>query len=371
MLSVLGVMIMTATLSAADEAAIPRLTGAERVVAVSGGGYFPVLIQLRDGRLAAVLRGGAPHIGKAGRLDWTESHDGGKTWSELRAIVDSRWDDRNPAVGQMPNGTIVVAYAECSSYDDQGKWNTAIGGFELFFVLSRDGGETWSAKKPLNGGPIGRVGSPYGRIVTLKDGTALMSVYGQADPSYEGPGKPPVGSRGDLVGVLRSRDNGETWDDFTLISAADHNETALLPLAGGRILAAMRTGKGQVDVCESRDSGRTWSPAAPVTGGPDRSRPEHPADLVALRGGRVLMLTGRRHAPLGVMALVSPDGGRTWDYAGRRLVAWTSQSTDCGYPSAVRLRDGTLVCLYYSVGTTELPGVEQAIAVRFKESALR
>ena len=361
---------MAAGAGLVDETALPKLEKAERSIAVRGGGYFPVVAHLKDGRLAAVVRGGAPHIGKAGRLDWIESKDGGKTWSEPRVVVDGPWDDRNPAFGQMPNGTIVVAYAECSSYEADGKWNPNVGMFALYYVVSKDGGRTWSERRPLTAGPIGRIGSPYGRIVTLKDGTALMSVYGEADPSYEGPGKPPAGSRGDMVGLLRSKDNGETWGVFSLISANDHNETTLLPLRNGRILAAMRTGKGQVDICESADAGRTWSQPVPVTGGPDRQWLEHPADLVALPRDRVLMVLGRRHAPLGVMAIVSSDGGRTWDYANRRLLAWTSQNRDCGYPSAVRLRNGTIVCLYYSVGTTDLPGVEQAIAVRFGERLL-
>lgn len=353
----------------ADEGQLPRLERAERYVAVTGGGYFPVLVQLNDGRLAAVVRGGAPHLGKAGRLDWIESRDGGRTWSKPRPIVDSEWDDRNPAVGQMRNGTIVVAYAECSSYDSDGKWNPSVGGFDLYYVLSTDGGKTWSAKRSLKAGPIGRTGSPYGRIVLLKDGTALMSVYGSPDPGYDGPDKPPAQTRW-IVGCLRSTDHGETWRDFSPISYADHNETALLPLQDGRLLAAMRTGKGQVDVCVSSDGGRTWSAPIPVTGGPDRAWLEHPADLVELPRNRVLMVVGRRHDPMGAMLLVSKDGGRTWDYEGRRLLGWTSENTDCGYPSAVRLRDGTIVCMYYSVGTAARAGTEQAIVVRFREKEI-
>lgn len=53
-----------------DATHAPRLESAERVVAVKGGGYFPVLIRLQDGTLGAVVRGGAPHIGIEGRLDW-------------------------------------------------------------------------------------------------------------------------------------------------------------------------------------------------------------------------------------------------------------------------------------------------------------
>ena len=64
-----------------------------RVIAVNGGGYFPVLIRLHDGKLMAVLRGGAPHIGVKGRLDVITSTDDGKTWSAPRTAIDGPEDD--------------------------------------------------------------------------------------------------------------------------------------------------------------------------------------------------------------------------------------------------------------------------------------
>lgn len=340
------------------------------VIAVSGGGYFPVLTRLKDGRLAAVLRGGAPHLGRAGRLDWIESGDGGRSWSAPRAIVDGPEDDRNPAFGQMADGSLVLAYAECTCYNPDGSWNTATGAFSLFYRISRDGGRTWSAKRRLYAGPIGRVGSPFGRIVTLEDGTALMSVYGLVDPDYRGPDRPSPGAGEWVAGVVRSRDNGETWSDWSLISAASHNETTLLPLGRGRILAALRTGTGQVDICSSEDGGRTWSRPQRVTGGSDGSLAEHPADLVSLGGRRILMVVGRRHPPYGIMALLSEDAGRSWNSRSERILAGTSMNNDCGYPSAVRLKDGVIVCLYYSVGTTDLPDTVQAIALRLSEKGL-
>ena len=66
----------------------PRLESAERIVAVKGGGYFPVLIKMQDGSLGAVVRGGAPHVGIEGRLDWIHSEDGGKTWSPFEPVMD-------------------------------------------------------------------------------------------------------------------------------------------------------------------------------------------------------------------------------------------------------------------------------------------
>ncbi|HSV74896.1 MAG TPA: sialidase family protein [Chthonomonadales bacterium] len=361
---------MDGAASQAPEGALPRVAVRHRAVAAPGCGYFPVLTRLRDGRLAAIVRGGAPHLGRAGRLDWVESRDGGRTWSEPRTVVDGPWDDRNPAFGQMRDGTLVLGYAECRSYNAAGEWDTRAGGFDLYYVTSTDGGRTWSNRRPLERGPLGSACSPYGRILTLRDGTALMNVYGNIAPGYDGPVRLPPGAGPDISGFLKSRDNGRTWGDFTLISAAGHNETALLEARDGRLLAAMRTVAGQLDVAESEDGGRTWSAPAPLTGGPRRGWLQHPADMVHLSGARIALFYGNRVAPFGVGVVVSGDDGRTWDFQGRALVAADSLHTDCGYPSAVAAPGGDIVCMYYTVGTTAEPGLTAAIAVRIRGAAL-
>jgi hypothetical protein len=81
----------------------------ERSLVVSGQGYFPVALRLRDGRIAVVLRGGAGHLGIRGRLDMVFSPDEGKSWTRPALVVDSPLDDRNPALGQARDGSLVVA----------------------------------------------------------------------------------------------------------------------------------------------------------------------------------------------------------------------------------------------------------------------
>lgn len=349
---------------APDESDVPKLEAAEHIVAERGGGYFPVLIKLNDGRIAAVVRGGAPHIGIKGRLDWIESSDSGRTWSEPKIIVDSEWDDRNPAMGQMPDGTIVMAYAEARTYNEKGEWDTSAGEYVLFYVLSKDGGKTWSQKRKLFTGPI-RGGSPFGKIIVLEDGTALMSLYGGRDPDYKGPVQLPEGASS-LVGIVRSHDNGETWEDFSLVSASGHNETALLAMPDGSIIAQMRTNSGAIDQTVSTDGGRTWSKPVRIT-----REKQHPADIIRLQSGHLLLVYGNRMVPFGVGAMLSYDEGKTWDYDHRVMLGWTSLGGDCGYPSAVQLDDGTIVCMYYSVGTYDLPGDQQALVVRFTEQQLQ
>ena len=341
------------------ETPVPRLESAERVVAVKGGGYFPVLIKMHDGALGAAVRGGAPHLGIEGRLDWIHSEDGGKTWSEPAVIVDSEFDDRNPAVGQMPDGSIVMAYGETNSYNSEGKYDTSVGGFTKYYVRSTDKGKTWSKKRLLPPNPV-KGGSPFGRIILLPDGTALMSLYGGYDTDYTGPVEVPEGT-GRVIGILRSTDNGETWGDFSIVSATIHNETSLAYLPDGRLLAVMRTyNDASIQQSESTDGGYTWAKPTQVT-----LPSQHPGDMCLLQNGDLLLVHGNRIKPYGVGALLSHDSGKTWEHDKRFMIAWTSLNTDCGYPSVVQLDDGTIVVIYYSVGTEDISNDEMTIVVRY------
>ena len=295
-------------------------------------GYFPVLVNPGDDEILAVVRGGAGHVGITGRLDAVRSLDGGRTWEEPIVIVDTEVDDRNPAVGIAPDGTVVLAYHAQGSYDEDGRWEGRVGRVEMKVTFSSDRGATWEDPADL-GYPDLMKHSAYGRIVTLADGTMLQPLYGRCveDPDAER----------DHSYILRSTDNGRTWSDVSLV-ASDHNETALLALPDGEILAAMRTADRGQRLCVSRstDGGRNWGPPVEVTEGS-----EHPADLTLLSNGWVLMVFGVRHEPWGVQAVISKDRGHSWE--GRRLIVTDDLGqNDLGYPSSVRIGD-RLVTAYY------------------------
>lgn len=309
-------------------------------IVTKGLGYFPVAVSLKNGDVLAVIRGGAPHIGVKGRLELVRSTDGGKSWSAPWTAVDGEFDDRNPAMGQLKDGTIVLAYAIASGYDETGlkfKGNRGERIFDgVYLVFSKDNGMTWS--KPVRDETIYRFYSgkghisPYGKIIQLPDGTVVMAVYFEF-----------FDARGNQSFVFRSKDGGRTWGEPALLG--EHfNETGILRMKDGRLLAAMRSEKGgHIAITESTDQGKTWSKANQIT-----SDSEHPADLIQLRDGRVLMVFGERNAPRGVHAMISTDG-RTWEKGKHIVLADDSPNGDCGYPSSVEVGKGKVVTVYYQV----------------------
>jgi hypothetical protein len=298
---------------------------------VKGGGYFPVLIKLDNGEIGAAVRGGAPHVGPGGRLDWVRSNDGGRTWTRT-LLADSEMDDRNPAVGQLRDGTLVVSYTIDRSYRTDGKRVMPLHRDSIWTVHSKDRGRSWSAprKSPV---AVAHGASPYGRMVQVADGTLLMNVYHERGAKLEH----------ETSYVYRSRDGGITWGDETMI--ADHfNETSLTLLPDGRLLAAARSHLGQyLSTTTSSDYGRTWSAPKRIT----RDR-EHPADVIVLGDGRLLLVHGERNRPFGVRALLSRNLGLDWGPE-TIILAADSHNTDTGYPSSVEIGSGTIVTLYYAV----------------------
>ena len=315
-----------------------------RITVAHGGGYFPVLIRLKNGRLLVVYRYGAPHISVEGKLAVSWSDDGGRNWSKPLIVAAGKDDHRNPAMVELANGDILLAYCVMDGYDASGrKFRATVNGVDprtakpLWIIRSRDHGTTWSAPEEVHGMQAliqrGEMLNCFGKMTTASDGSVVMSVYST-----------PRDHHTSFEHIFRSIDSGRTWSDVSTV-AQDVNETAVLALPGNRVVAALRTNKEQqLLLTHSSDGGNTWSTPKAVT----RSN-EHPGDLIRLSNGDILLTSGERNAPRGAIALLSHDHGDTWGAQTRMVLADDAPLFDCGYPSSVELPDGRIITVYYKV----------------------
>jgi hypothetical protein len=333
---------------------------AKRYLIRGMGGLCAMILKLKNGNLLAIARGGDASVGERGMVEGLLSPDGGVSWTRPFTVAASGPDNRNIAAIELRDGTLLVCYMENDTYVNgrRSAEKAAEKGAALRIVRSTDGGHTWSKPQPVDE-PGPPVRAPYGRMVELPDGTILMPVYQGGDPE-------------DSSWVRRSHDGGETWTGITRI-ASGFNETALMRLPSGKLIAMMRvdhrsrpasetkyqdsdTGKWvggrSVWQSDSLDGGYTWSEPKQITGAE-----EHPADLLLLKSGKILLTYGERMVPRGVRGMISYDEGETWDRKHIITLAADSANNGCGYPSSVQLDDGTICtafCLKHSLAYENL-----------------
>ena len=292
------------------------------------------------------------------------SSDNGGTWSRPTVLLRSRHPDGaiNLSVGMTTLRDETVLYPCCDARITR-KWDQHDA--DLIILRSRDHGRTWAGAVSI---PV-HVKEPfaYGRIIELRNGDLLCPIWGKR--TSEEPWR---------SGLIRSRDGGVSWGDHATI-AYDHqaspiykpkepgelhcggfNETTLLELVDGRILAILRQQGVRGGVRElyrsiSSDEGRTWS-------SPTRLALWGTSPSLHLDAAGSLWLGYRNHRDNpqglptpGVGLSRSHDAGQTWSdhllLEDPKGYAY-EQEFEAGYPAFLNLEDGRLLVIFYSYDPT-------------------
>lgn len=325
-------------------------------------GYFawPTVSLLQNGKIAVGASGfRLEHVCPFGKAVISYSSDGGETYTMPAPVIDTPLDDRDAGICTFgENGVIVTSFN--NSADMQREYNKENKYVQNYidtitkedeekylgatFRISRDCGVTF--------GEIHRspVTSPHGPT-ELKDGTVLW-----AGTKFE-----------DVFGGIEVRrldtESGET-ELIGKITATDKNfvlnEPHLIELPSGRLICHMRCENSElfdggeenlftVFQSVSDDGGKTWSAPEMLldkTGGA-------PPHLIQLSSGILLCTYGRRKMPYGIMAMMSTDGGESWEKDIR--IYENTASDDIGYPSTIELDDGTLITVFYATDGEDKP----------------
>ena len=312
----------------------------EQYVAIDNVCAWPNLTLLPNGDVVAAIFNQPCHGWWEGDVEcWAGGNDG-RTWTRRGVVAphEPGTNRMNKAVGLARNGDLVALASGWSNKHAPGTKCTkgrpdGCDILDTWVCRSSDGGATWRhAPNVTRPDGIERI-IPFGDVVQCPDGGLGVGVYGW--PTGEPHRRHTF--------LLRSRDDGESWGDGVLIAAEHYGEPAVLHVAGQRLIAALRTRPDRyLALAVAEDGGETWRIERAVT-----ACNEHPANLLKLSDGRVLLTYGIRHRGFhGVGARVSEDGGRRWSFA--MVLASLDDAWDAGYPSTVELDDGVLVTAYYA-----------------------
>ena len=279
--------------------------------------HASTVVELEDGLLAAWF--GGQHERAPDVAIWSARFDG-RAWSAPAKVAEEpgipTW---NPVLWREASGALILFYRAGPSPET---WST-------FLKRSGDGGRTWSEPELLPAGVLGPIKN-----------------------------KPIAGARGEIVAgssvesyrawtswVEISPDGGRTWTRHGPIvvpgTPKGNIQPALWRCSDGRLRMAVRTTErvGRVALAESRDDGRTWSPARPTA----LPHPNSGLDAVKLADGRVLLVhnhTAKGRTPLTVT--LSEDDGESW----RTHLALEDGPGEYSYPAVIQARDGTVHVTY-------------------------
>ena len=206
--------------------------------------------------------------------------------------------------------------------------------------ISKDDAKTFTVPQPMAITPQpSYTGFNHDRAIQLKSGRILMPLFFTTDYRVE----PRIRSR-----VYFSDDEGASWKPGDTVldlpeTKAGAQEPGVIELKDGRILLWMRTDKGRIYKCYSRDRGATFSTPEPM----QLQAPLAPQSIKRhpKTGDLILIWNNSPKARWPLTAAVSKDEGETWTHV-KNLDE--TPNTTFAYTSIEWLKDRALFTYYMS-----------------------
>ena len=312
--------------------------------------HMPSLTLGYDSALLATWCGGKLHWnGDPMSADCTvwlsRLEKGADAWSTIEGIgTDIQYACHNGCFFKNRRGEILIVFAK---FLDTGRnTSTWCGGRDkLWSAKSKDGGLTWYPARETN---IPLIGHPACDGILLDNGDMLMAISSSEIPDrYFG-----------AIRILRTTDNGESWNPEALLTAADETkvrEPAMTLRPDGSIVMMTRacpknmSWGADVDIklfayrTVSADGGKTWSSPEPSTITNNESKIDlisWPMDWLLMAYNRTTNLDWHERSPLWLAA--SQDEGQTWE----NLLELAPAPGVKAQPAMCRGEDGLLHVVY-------------------------
>ncbi len=298
---------------------------------------IPSIERAANGRLWAAWYGGGEGEGPDNYVMLATSGDDGRTWSDLKVVIDPPMRASAPGLWHDPRGRLWLMWNQYPTHVRERNST-------LWAVVTSDSGSSdpsWSVPRL-----VASELNCFNKPIVLSDGTWLWP----AGSWYEGnPSRP-----------LLSRDDGHSFQRGGAIpipEGREFDEYNVVELRDGRLWVLCRTSLGIVESF-SADRGLTWSEAIP-------SRIRHATSrhfLTRLHSGNLLLV---KHGPIDqridrsrLMAFVSSDDGASWSNG-----LMIDERADVSYPDGVQAADGTVRVIY----DFERTGAKEILMASFSE----
>ena len=311
----------------------------------AGHACEPRVARLASGAIVLSHRVGTTREGGDGRPRLVRSDDDGTTWRVLASpfvgALPAGWDLRGCALAELADGALLAVVVAIDKTSGKPPYNPVTEGLvpvRNLVARSDDGGATWSEPWELADGR--HVQHASQGLLALPDGGLLCTF--ETFKTYDDPGVWRY-----TGGALRSDDGGRTRGPPVISAASTATPTTRCGGTHASPACSIRRPRpapqrfsrdatlgreGPVHIAWSPDDGATWT-APSSTGLPGQATYPLP-----LSDGRLLVFQQRRAETQTMIAVVSEDGGRTFDRATElvlyeHVVEWRLEPTAPSAPS--------------------------------------
>ena len=282
---------------------------------------IPSLERSPNGRLWAIWYGGGVTEDQHNYIMLVTSGDDGRTWSDLKLVIDP---DRDGPVR---------AFDPCPWLDPQRRlwlfWAQRGKGLPYLFAITTEDPDnekpTWSKPRLICEG-----------IMMCKPTVASQETWLLPTAIWQREGS---------CRVMASTDKGQSWSlrgTATVPEPKDRNcdEPMIVQRRDGRLWMWVRTRYG-IGHSVSTDEGQTWSDVTPSNVAHPAARffvrRLHSGNLLLVKHGPIAVRTGRSH----LTAYVSKDDGNTWQ--GGLLL---DERSGVSYPDGFQKEDGRIYIIH-------------------------
>jgi hypothetical protein len=331
---------------------------------------FPSVVRRPDGELVVAFRRapdrsifgekGTSHTDPNSYLVQVRSTDNGETWTPKPQLILAHpfGGSQDPCMIQLADDSIVcTSYGWALPRDDAWKSFGKVaraGEFNFFggyLVRSTDGGQTWSdliVPPPIPGDDTKTAFNTP--LPTYNRGGLYQGKSGRLFWAVAAPTRDGIAGRTENH-LMYSDDGGVNWTYGAPIAQDPKvvfNEASIYETPKGDLVVFIRTDEydDHTVVARSTDGGKsfTWE---------DAGFQGHPHFPLRLPDGRVLLVYGYRHSPLGIRARILNPECTDYKESTEIVLREDGGNGDLGYPWATMMADGrVLVCYYFNIGNS-------------------